>query len=118
IKRLLAPLIAATSSFSFRWTASVSLFCARWIRKTIRKVTIVVPVLITSCHVSEKPKRGPVASHSTMDPAATAKAQLDPEYFVALVERRSSALLIRLLIADPVGPTRIESTRRANYPRK
>jgi hypothetical protein len=26
----------------------------RWMRKTIRKVTTVVPVLITSCHVSEK----------------------------------------------------------------
>ena len=32
----------------------------RWIRNTIRNVTIVVPVLMTSCHVSEKPKIGPV----------------------------------------------------------
>ncbi len=30
-----------------------SLFCDRWMRKTIRNVTMVVPVLITSCHVSE-----------------------------------------------------------------
>jgi len=28
---------------------------AAWIRKTIKKVTIVVPVLITGCQVSEKP---------------------------------------------------------------
>ena len=36
-----------------------SRFCVFWIRKTIRNVTIVVPVLITSCHVSEKSKIGP-----------------------------------------------------------
>jgi hypothetical protein len=30
------------------------LFWDRWMRNTIRKVTTVVPVLITSCHVSEK----------------------------------------------------------------
>ena len=40
------------------------------IKKTIRKVTIVVPVLITSCQVSEKLKRGPV----TNQPRTTAKA--------------------------------------------
>ena len=28
-------------------------FCVFWIRNTIRNVTMVVPVLITSCHVSE-----------------------------------------------------------------
>ena len=30
-------------------------FCAFWMMKTMRNVTIVVPVLMTSCHVSEKP---------------------------------------------------------------
>ena len=30
-----------------------SRFCVFWIKNTMRKVTIVVPVLITSCHVSE-----------------------------------------------------------------
>ncbi|TPW01161.1 MAG: hypothetical protein FD125_2733 [bacterium] len=34
-----------------------------WIRKTIRKVTMVVPVLITSCQVSLNLKIGPVAAH-------------------------------------------------------
>ena len=36
---------------------------AAWIRKTIKKVTIVVPVLITSCQISEKPNIGPVIAH-------------------------------------------------------
>ena len=33
-----------------------------WMANTMRKVTIVVPVLITSCQVSEKPKSGPGAA--------------------------------------------------------
>jgi hypothetical protein len=33
-------------------------------RKTIRNVTIVVPVLITSCHVSLYPKTGPAAAQA------------------------------------------------------
>ena len=41
----------------------------RWIRNTIRNVTIVVPVLMTSCHVSEKPNSGPVTSHDQDDAA-------------------------------------------------
>lgn len=53
LRRLLAPFKADTSSFSFNCTASDSLFCERWIRNTIRNVTTVVPVLMTSCHVSE-----------------------------------------------------------------
>ena len=39
----------------------------RWIRNTIRNVTIVVPVLMTSCHVSENPNSGPVTSHDQDD---------------------------------------------------
>ena len=35
-----------------------------WIKKTIKNVTIVVPVLITSCHVSENPNAGPEAAHT------------------------------------------------------
>ena len=52
-------------SSSFTCTASPSRFCVAWIRKTIRKVTIVVPVLMTNCHVSLKPKSGPVNAHTT-----------------------------------------------------
>jgi hypothetical protein len=49
---------------------------------------------MTSCQVTEKPKSGPVASHTTINAVAMANAQLDPEYFVALPEKRSRALLI------------------------
>src|ERR1051326_3390340 len=43
-------------------------------RNTIKKVTIVVPVLMTSCHVSLKPKIGPLISHTQMVSAANANA--------------------------------------------
>ncbi len=55
-----------------------SRFWVFWIRKTIRKVTIVVPVLITSCQVSEKPNSGPVAAQTTTTSAAVRNAQGDP----------------------------------------
>jgi hypothetical protein len=44
-----------------------------WIRNTIRKVTMVVPVLMTSCHVSEKPNSGPVAAQATTTSTQAAK---------------------------------------------
>src|SRR5687767_6469187 len=62
-------------SSSFICSASVSRFCVFWIRNTMRKVTIVVPVLITNCHVSEKPKRGPVVAQSRMIATAAAKVE-------------------------------------------
>ena len=65
MSRLLAPCTAATISLSLSWTASESLFCERWMRNTIRNVTIVVPVLMTSCQVSDR-KSGPVTSQMTM----------------------------------------------------
>jgi hypothetical protein len=41
-------------------------------RKTMRKVTIVVPVLMTSCHVSLNWKMGPVIAHvATTSTAST-----------------------------------------------
>jgi len=40
----------------------------------MRKVTIVVPVLIISCHVSLKPKTGPVTAHKSSAPSAIANA--------------------------------------------
>ena len=51
---------------------------------------MVVPVLITSCHVSEKAKRGPVTAHTTMTPRATMKADVPPVHRVTAVENRSS----------------------------
>ena len=47
-------------------------FWVFWMRKTIRKVTMVVPVLITSCQVSLKPKIGPASAQiRTMATAST-----------------------------------------------
>jgi hypothetical protein len=44
----------------------------------MRKVTMVVPVLITSCQVSEKSKSGPVTAHTTMIARAKANTQARP----------------------------------------
>jgi hypothetical protein len=79
--------MAATSSFSLRWIAWESLFCDRWIRNTIRNVTIVVPVLMTSCHVSENPKIGPLISQTRMVRTARPNAVELP---VQLVAKRES----------------------------
>jgi hypothetical protein len=43
------------------------------VRKTIKKVIIVVEVLMTSCHVSEKPKIEPEIAHKTRSMRATIK---------------------------------------------
>ena len=56
---LFEAVLALINSSSFAWISAPSQFCVFWTRKTIRKVTMVVPVLITSCHVSEKWKMGP-----------------------------------------------------------
>src|SRR5271163_3852041 len=45
---------------------------------TIRKVTMVVPVFMTSCQVSEKWNKGPVIPQTTIIIMATANAHLDP----------------------------------------
>lgn len=45
-----------------------------WIRNTMRKVTMVVPVLMPSCHVSEHPNIGPVAAHTRTATRQTRKA--------------------------------------------
>ena len=57
---LCAPGETRSSSSSLICTASVSRFCVLWIRNTIRNVTMVVPVLITSCHVSLQSNSGPL----------------------------------------------------------
>src|SRR5215217_4720300 len=54
--------------------ALASRFCVLWMRNTIRNVTMVVLVLMTSCQVSLKPKRGPVMAHVRMMAAAMRKA--------------------------------------------
>jgi hypothetical protein len=44
----------------------------------MRNVTIVVPVLITNCHVSENPKMGPVTAQTTMEAHAKANVEGRP----------------------------------------
>lgn len=62
--KLFFPLLTRTSSSSLACTAAPSRFCVFWIRKTIRKVMIVVEVLMMSCQVSEKPRAGPEQPHT------------------------------------------------------
>src|SRR5690349_19856032 len=72
-----------------------SRFWVFWIRKTIRKVMIVVPVLITSCQTSEKWKNGPLMAQTTMIATATRKAQAVPGGAETLLENLRNASDIR-----------------------
>src|SRR4051812_49292774 len=72
--------------------AMVSLFCDCWIINTIRKVTMVVPVLMTSCHVSENLNMGPVIPHTTITNIAEINAIGLPVALVTLLEKASKAL--------------------------
>jgi hypothetical protein len=54
-------------------TASASRFCVLWIRKTIRNVTIVVPVFTMSCHVSLHWNSGPVIAQTRITRTARPK---------------------------------------------
>src|SRR5262249_9197609 len=63
------------SSSSFSWIACVSRVCVFWITKTMRKVTNVVPGVMTSCQVSDQPKIGREAAHRS----TTAIASTDVE---------------------------------------
>src|SRR6187200_2067787 len=56
--------------------------------KTMRKVTIVVPVLMTSCHVSLKWKIGPVMAHTITTRTASTSAHGVP---TACVTRSDAA---------------------------
>src|SRR5687767_3201904 len=79
-------------SSSFTCIASESRFCVLWIRNTIRNVTIVVPVLITSCQVSLKPKTGPVTAHATMIDAAMMNVSGRPDACAVALVRRVNQL--------------------------
>src|SRR5271165_6411408 len=82
--------------------AAASRFCAFWIKNTIRKVTMVVPVLMTSCHVSEKSKNGPLTAHTMMVATARANTHARPtSREVALAIREKSRLRGWL----PFGPS-------------
>ncbi|QTK80569.1 hypothetical protein AT6N2_C3055 [Agrobacterium tumefaciens] len=75
----LACSTARSSSSSFASIAAESLFCEFCTRKIIRKVTMVVPVLMTSCQTSENPKSGPLMPQTITVPSATTKAVGEPE---------------------------------------
>ncbi len=84
--------------------ATLSRFWVFWMRKTIRKVTMVVPVLMMSCQVSLKPKIGPVTAQATMTRRARPKVVGWPAArAVAFANRwNDSAMFIPLYL--PFGP--------------
>src|SRR5581483_11357216 len=77
--------------------ARESLFCIRWIRNNMRKVIMVVLVLITSCHVSEKLKKGPVISHTTTISKAIRNDLFVPLNTVAVWASLSKKLFLMLM---------------------
>ena len=68
------PFTCWIRSSSFAWMATESRFCVFWMRKTMMKVTIVVVVLITNCHVSLNLNTGPVMAHPRMRATAAMNA--------------------------------------------
>src|SRR4051794_389563 len=73
-------------------------------RKTIRKVTIVVPVLITNCHSSEKAKNGPETAHTSTTPKAIRKADLLPVSWVVQAAARPNRSRRTADLAPSLGP--------------
>jgi hypothetical protein len=77
--------------------ARASRFWVFYIRKTIKNVTMVVAVLITSCQVSEKPKIGPVTAHANKTAKDSTKAQGDPTISETLWENfRNNSFIIAI----------------------
>src|SRR5712691_10166080 len=69
--------------------------------KTMRKVTIVVAVFITSCHVSLKRKMGPVVIHAAIRPSARAKVIERPLTRATHLAKREYHAM-RLICAPPI----------------
>lgn len=67
---------------------------------TIRKVTMVVPVLITSCQVSEKSNIGPDRAHINTTAKAIRNDADEPVQAVTLVARFSKAPLMFCFITN------------------
>ena len=89
MSRLLAPFERRHELVELELDGERVLVLARWMRNTIRKVTMVVPVLMTSCQVSEKSKTGPVTAQTRTTPSAKAKAGTLPVKCVAREAKRS-----------------------------
>ena len=65
-------------------------------------MTIVVPVLITNCQLSQKWNSGPTAAQRTITKAAPRNAHLDPNHVDAWVEKRPKESLL-LMVASSLG---------------
>ena len=61
-----------------------------WMTNTIQKVTTVVPVLMNSCHVSEKLNSGPVTNQTTTTNTEPISAGRDPRALVRASAIRSN----------------------------
>jgi hypothetical protein len=57
---------------------------------------MVVPVLVTSCHVSENPNNGPDTAHTTMTATAPRRVGGDPSARVAAAAARSNRSFIAM----------------------
>ena len=78
IREFRAISLTRINSSSLSCIACVSRVWVFWITNTIRKVTIVVAVLMTSCQVSDQPKIGPDAAHRTTTAIASRKVDERP----------------------------------------
>ena len=67
------------------------------------KVTMVVPVLMTSCQSSEKWKTGPSAPHTRTVASAAQNAVGEPAHRVTLLAKRIRAQLSFALCLDQRG---------------
>jgi len=78
-----------------------------WMRNTIKNVTMVVPVLMTSCQVSLYSKRVPVAAHATTIRTAAMKTTGLPQVVAALRAKASNHSLrsgkLRWFFGDAVA---------------
>src|SRR5688572_21474193 len=83
-------------------------------RNTIRNVTTVVPVLITSCHVSLYPKNGPVTAQATTTDSARRKVYGRPEMRALVLANPVNQLrdFVGLILPAPYNPQTAASTLR------
>ena len=79
---------------------------------------LIVVVLMTNCHVSEKLKKGPVMAHKRMTPSAMPNAQWQPRHSAVPQEKRRnhSRQPAHAVFFMPKGTTRIAAAQwRINF---
>src|SRR5262245_1301976 len=85
----------------------------------MRNVTIVVPVLITSCHVSLKPKRGPLIAQIKITTTADVNTRGRPQNRDALFANAEYQLPLRMARLLDAGTCRrseaMQLSGRAGY---